>query len=285
MNEQFNQLVDNLKKKNQQVADRSSSLNDQQVLIKSLDAVQNAIIQSISVLLTSLLEETLSTQVTNQKDFPKEIATPDSIKAAKEIKQALKDLETTLKPNQVDLEPVLSHLQGVQELLRKIPTKYPDFPEMPREVAINNLDSIVNELQELAIKFDELKLDPKITVEAPKVDLSKEIKAIEKAVKSIKPEVILPDYPEFDTSDLKKAINDVSKTIKELKFPVPNFKTQPIVDVINKLRGFDIPEFDEVDLERTDDLVMAIDYKKEDNVVARLEFQRDDDKIVNIKLI
>ena len=60
MNEQFNNIVSNLKDKNKNTEDRLSVLKDNLHLVKSMDAVQNAIVHSIRILMTAILEETLN---------------------------------------------------------------------------------------------------------------------------------------------------------------------------------------------------------------------------------
>lgn len=231
----FNDIVKDLEKRNKANKDRSSELTDQQILIRSVDMVQNAVIKSVGVLINTLLEDTLKTQVTNQKDFPKSFGTPDALAGAQTIKTAIEQLKETVSTKDIDLSGVLTHLEGIHADLLKLPTEYPSFPEMPTEMAVNNLGDLSTKLDALNGAISSLKLDPKIEVKSPevKIDLSKEMRAIEKAIKSISKEVVIPEQKETDLKPLIKAMNGVKSTIEAIQFPVPNFRTQDIVDAVN----------------------------------------------------
>lgn len=235
-NPQFQEIVKDLKKKNKAVKDRHQSLSDQGVVIKSLDAVQNAVIRSIEVLVTSLLEDTLKTRVVNQIEMPKNIGTPDALAGAQRVEQAVTQLKQAIVGKDIDLSGVVGHLEAISGTLAKLPTQYPSFPKMPSEMAVNNLSEVCDKLDLLGIELQNLKLDPKIDVKAPeiKIDLSKELKQIETAIKSISQEVKIPEYKQ-DNTDIVKAMKDVKKTIESIQFPVPNFRTEDIVNAINNI--------------------------------------------------
>ena len=268
----FEDIVKSLKDKNETNKNRYENLSDQQVVIKALDAVQNSIIKSISVLVEALLTDTLKTQVTNQKDFPKNIGTPDALAGAKSIESSINQLKDAVVGKEVDLSGILTHLEGIHADLLRLPTEYPSFPEMPTEMAVNNLGDLSIKLDALNGAVSNLKLNPNIEVKSPeiKIDLSKELKAIEKAVKSISKEVKIPEQKETDLKPLIKAMDSVRNSIQNIQFPVPNFRTQDIVDELEKLRGFDVPAYDEIDLSYTGDNLTGVVYKKDSTTVATL---------------
>jgi hypothetical protein len=248
-NPQFQEIVKDLKKKNKAVKDRHQNLSDQGVVIKSLDAVQNAVIRSIEVLVTSLLEDTLKTRVVNQIEMPKNIGTPDALAGAQRVEQAVTQLKQAIVGKDIDLSGVVGHLEAISGTLAKLPTQYPSFPKMPSEMAVNNLSEVCDKLDLLGIELQNLKLDPKIDVKAPeiKIDLSKELKQIETAIKSISQEVKIPEYKQ-DNTDIVKAMKDVKKTIESIQFPIPNFRTEDIVNQAKIIPGLNIPEHDEIEL-------------------------------------
>jgi len=232
---EFNDIVKDLEKRNKADKDRFKDLTDQQTIVRSMDMVQNAIIKSIGVLVNTLLEDTLNTRITNQKDFPKSFGTPDALAGAQTIKSAINDLKQAVVGKDIDLSGILTHLEDIHGVLNKLPTEYPSFPEMPTEMAVNNLGEMCDKLDAIGLELQNLKLNPKIEVKSPdvKVDLSKEIKQIEKAVKSISKEVKIPEQKETDLSPLVQAMDNVKTTIQNIQFPVPNFRTQDIVDAIS----------------------------------------------------
>ena len=248
--DQFQEIVKGLEKKNQDTKDRYQSLSDQGTVVKSLDAVQNAIIKSIEVLVSSLLEDTLKTKVVNQIEIPKNIGTPDALAGASRVEQSINQLKEAVVGKDIDLSGLVSHLEAISATLGNLPTEYPSFPEMPSEMAVNNLSEICDKLDALGIELQNLKLDPKINVKTPeiKIDLSKEIKQIEKAVKSISKEVKMPEYPEQDNTDIVQAMNAVKNTIENIQFPVPNFRTEDIVNQLKIAPGMTIPQHDDIEI-------------------------------------
>jgi hypothetical protein len=282
----FKDLVKDLEKRNQDNKNRDKELTDQQTVVRSLDLVQRAVVQSIGILIQTLLEDTLKTQVTNQKDFPKSFGTPDALAGAQTVKSAIKELEQAVIGKDIDLSGVLTHLEGIHGVLNKLPTEYPSFPDMPTEMAINNLGEMCEKLDAIGLELQSLKLDPKIEVKTPevKIDLSKEIKQIEKAVKSISKEVKIPEQKETDLSPLIKAMNSVKSTIENIQFPVPNFRTQDIVDELQQIKGFDIPVYDEIDLAYTGDNLTSVVYKKDDVTVATLTLAYTGTNLTNVTI-
>jgi len=234
----FQQIVKTLEDKNKSNKERYTTLSDQQALVKSMDAVQNAVVQSVKVLVTSLLEDTLKTKITNLPEQKESIKTPDALQAGENVKSAIKDLEKCVDNIGVDLEPVTSRLEALERALSKLPTEYPSFPEMPTEMAVNNLQSITDMLGELKDVFNSKDYSPKINVDVPKIDapnvnvtVEKDLKPLLKAVEAIK----IPDNDK-KLLELKKEMSKVTKAIESIVFPVPNFRTKDIVDAIENIQ-------------------------------------------------
>jgi hypothetical protein len=226
MKQEFNNLVKDLQKRNDDNKNRARELTDQQTVVRSLDLVQRAVVQSISILVQTLLEDTQKTKVVNMPEL--------AINATDEIVKATDLVRQTIADKNIDLSGVLTHLEGIHDVLGKLPTQYPQMPEMPSEMAVNNLGELCDKLDAIGIEIQNLKLDPKIDINPEvKLDLSKEIKQIEKAVKSIS--VTVPEQKATDIKPLVQAMNSVKKTIENIQFPVPNFRTQDIVDAIENI--------------------------------------------------
>jgi hypothetical protein len=223
MNDKFTAIVKDLKKRNTDTKQRYDNLTDQQALVKSMDAVQNAVIKSMGVLVDTLIQDTLKTKVINMPEL--------SINATGDIVNATKLVEQAVKEKNLDITPLVAQIQAVVGALDKLPTEYPSFPEMPTEMAVNNLNVITGELQKLSAEVRKLKLDPKIDVKTPeiKLDISKEIKSLEKAIKAIKP------AKATDNKSLEQSVKAVENAIKSIQFPVPNFRTEAIVDAIENI--------------------------------------------------
>jgi hypothetical protein len=234
----FDALVKTLEDKNKSTKERYTSLTDQQALIKSMDAVQSAVVKSVTILVTSLLQDTLKTSITNFPERQDSISTPDALEAGNEVKQAINELKVCVEGIGIDLDPITSRLEALERALSKLPTEYPSFPEMPTEMAVNNLQSITDKLNELKDAFNSKEYSPKIKVDVPKIDapnvsitVEKDLKPLLKAVEAIK----IPDNDK-KLLELKKEMSKVTKAIESIVFPVPNFRTKDIVDAIENIQ-------------------------------------------------
>lgn len=220
----FEDIVKSLQDNNQTNKNRYDSLSDQQIVIKALDAVQNSIIKSVAVLVEALLTDTLKTKITNMPEL--------AINATNEIVHATEQVKLAVDNKSVDLSGILTHLEGIHADLNRLPTEYPSFPDMPTEMAVNNLDGIIEKLDSLSKEISKLKPAPNIEVKAPKitVNLDKELKNFTKAIKEIK----IPQS-KTDTKGVEQAVKKVEKAIQSIQFPVPNFRTQDIVEAIENI--------------------------------------------------
>lgn len=129
-------------------------------------------------------------------EFPAEISTPDVDK----VVQAVDKLGVTLKPAADDDTQLIS--------------------------AIN---ALIPELK----KIQGLKLDPKIDVAAPVVnvdapDLSSIAKSNKDVVTAIKG-IVIPEAPKVDNSAVLASLKKVNDTIMHLKFPVSTTPTDPLI--------------------------------------------------------
>lgn len=229
MNENFDNVVKSLEESKKDAYEKQQKDLERKLYLNSIKAVENAVVQAINILMQNVLSKELSVSVTNQLD---KISTPDAITGAEAIKKSIKELESSLKPKDLDYTPILTHLQAISDALGKLPTKYPTIPQMPSEMAINNLDEVITELKNLSAKVTSLELAPQITVKptAVKVDapvvnvnIDKELKALEKAIKELKPVNNSSQATELH-NQLVNQMQAVEKAIKDIVFPVPNNK-------------------------------------------------------------
>ena len=280
----FDDIVKQLKDKNQADKQRGDQLTDQQNIVRSLDAVQNAVIKSIAVLIQAMAEDTQKVEITNHKEQLDTIKTPDALQGAKMVEYCIKDLQRVVEDKDVDLSGVVTHLEGIHGVLERLPTEYPEMPEYPQEMAVTGLNDLSKKLDGLTAEIKKLKLDPKIDVQTPevKIDLSKELKQIEEAIQSI--DIVIPEHPETDLTPLLGAMNAVQTAVREIEIPVPNFRGAEIVSELKKLRGFDIPEYDEIDLSYTGDNLTGVVYKQDGATVATLSLSYTGGNLTNVTI-
>lgn len=203
----------------QQTKDRFSDLSS---LVASSDAVQMAIIQTTRVLLAFLKEETLETEV---KNFPAPVTSVETPDVAKVV-EAVKDLANRVEAKETDFTAVVDVLEEVKAVADKLPKEFPKPIEPLKSIEINNLKTLIEEIQKVTKAVDKQKLDPKITVKPAKVDI--DLKPLEKKLeklleKNFSPTVTIPNFPETDLQPLVDAVKDVQSAVETQQFPVPNF--------------------------------------------------------------
>lgn len=274
-------IVKQLQDKNADHKNRYQQLTDQEVTIKAMDAIQQALIRSVSAVITSMMDGSQKAEITNMPTIKLD-----------------KDSEV-----HVELAPLQKRIDALLGAVKKLPTSYPSHPEMPRTMAVSNLGEVSKELQALSKDIKRINVNPIVNVDTPevKVDLSKELKAIEKAVKSI-------NGGSNDNKDLKKAVKEVEKAVKSIEIPVPNFRSQEIVTAIEnitvpapeggatedkqdtqleqlkRIRGFDIPEYDEIELGYTGDDLTSVVYKQATATVATLSLTYTSGNLTNVSI-
>lgn len=228
----FDQVVQGLKERRDLHESRRQELTDQKVVVEALDAVQKAIIETTKALISSLGEDIQNVRITNQKDS---IKTPDAIKGSETVKGAINELKSAVEGKDIDLMPIVSRLEALERAIGKLPTQYPTFPQMPKEMAVNNLKDVTKCIDELRGDVKKLKLDPRIEVkasdvkvDAPQVNVDlKELKELKKAIE----ELHIPDTSAL-IGTLINSTYSVAQEIRSLEFPVPNFRTSDIVDAV-----------------------------------------------------
>jgi len=230
----FDNLVQTLKDKKDHNIGRGKELEDVRYVVQATDAVQKAVIETAKAIIESLTTDIQNVRVTNSKES---ISTPDALKGANTVKQAVDNLKVVLEGKEVDFMPILERLESVEQAIGKLPTEYPSFPEMPKETAVNNLKEITKCIDDLRADVKKLKLDPKITVkptdvkvEAPQVtvDMSK-LEEVKEAIEGIN----YPDTSALIVTLINKTV-EVTNSINELEFPIPNFRS---ADIINAVTG------------------------------------------------
>ena len=110
-----------------------------------------------------------------------------------------------------NFKPLADGLKALESTLADIPSQIEEAHKA------NNFDE---KLADIATKIGNQKFDPKITVTAPKVDLSpvtKLITGVENALKDFK-----IDIPETNLDALREEMQGVKNAINGLSFPVPN---------------------------------------------------------------
>lgn len=200
-------IKEEAEKKQAQVLDVTLSKGIKKQVDKSAQETQKALTTSIGVLIRFLNEKGLNVEVTNQKDFPTSIATPDVGAVAKAIK--------TLADN-VD----------------KLPKKFPDFPDFPKypdfpkTLKIDNLSEIKPWLEAYAQSINNIKFDPVIRVAPTPVTVTEskvDTKAIADGLGDVKKAVDKIKLPETNFNKLEEEVRKTTKAINSLSFPVPNY--------------------------------------------------------------
>lgn len=203
-------------------------------------------IQLASGLLKFLREETLKTD--DGKDYTV---------ALKRVEDAVRAIPKTEKVSVQNFESVIRALDDLKSAVKGI--KFPEIniPEtkIPDTVKVSNLKDIkfpeikIPEFPQIpevdfSVLIKEVKnLEKSILASTPKEDTQKNkeqllvLNKIEQTLQNLNEKMLLvasKEYPtpEDRTEDILKGLKDVSKTITEIKFPVPIVNTSAIADAI-----------------------------------------------------
>lgn len=163
-------------------------------------------------------------------DIQNSLATPQDISRVVDV---LEKLLVELKPEPNDDSGVIKSLDNLGSKLDALPKVFPDAPEAPESVKVNNLQEFENYLKPLLESVKSLQLspvfDPKIEVKpadvnvtTEKVDLeplSKGLKTLQESLKALTNK----EQPTTDLGPVIKATNATTKAINNLSFPVPNY--------------------------------------------------------------
>jgi hypothetical protein len=217
--------------------------------------------------------------VKNQKDYAKDIARIEKAILAIKFPEVKIPALPTIPDNK-------SELKSIEKAVKDI--KFPEikFPEQ-KETDFSGVVQAINELQEL-YKLSLSKSDTK-TQDSVLAVLKKLETGLSNAVSTLQ---LIKDKKDPEVTDrtdeVLAGLLEVSQTIREIKFPVPNFPIKPIVDAIEaipttpatdvstlakettlqKLVGFTLPEFDAYYIAYPTDTTWVLTYKKAGNTVA-----------------
>lgn len=188
---------------------------------QSAIATQETILKAFNSLVRYLDDprRVTKTSITNQL---KEIGTPDAMK----VVEAVNDLHSTLKTHEnVDLSEIASLLKSVLQEAKQIPKTLPTI-DIPHSVEVSNLVDNSDDFRKMleaikAIKLVaeapviEVKPTDVVVQEADLKPLSKDMKAVEKAVKALV-------FPEFSTESVEKLLKKTNKLLTELPENMPS---------------------------------------------------------------
>lgn len=166
-------------------------------------------------------------EVTNLKDFPSSIGTPD----VQKVVEAVGELKTATEQTKIDLTPLIS---AVKELNSALLETSETHTEKLESVSVANLHDYSGQLDKVISTLESLEVSPVVNVASPKitapevkVDLSGIVSKLDELLSEInKP---IPEIPAVDFSSIEQAVLGVESAIKNQRFPVPNF-ILPYVD-------------------------------------------------------
>jgi hypothetical protein len=141
-------------------------------------------------------------------DIQNNLATPQDIA---KVVNALDRLQTELKPESVEFQPVIEALASLGSKLDVLPKSFPEVPEAPESVKIQNLDEFKKYLQPVLDGINSLELspifDPRIEVKPADVKLTTEkvdLTRLENILKS-QGEVEKIEFSDFHAQDIDNA--------------------------------------------------------------------------------
>ncbi len=227
-------------------------------------------LQIASGILKFFRNETLKTEVTNQKDYTVGI---------KRLEDAVRAIPKTDKVQVTNLkdfpkEVKVSNLRDIKIPEVKIPeVKIPDnkkellsiekavkeikIPEVKVEKTVVDFSSVLEALQGVkkAIGQSYTKEDTK-TQESALKQLTELNKGIDGVAKLINDLINKPEPEKEDNSYIIQGLQDVVNTIQNIKFPIPHVPTQNIVEAINNLK-INVDNID-IDLDQVETKLDAI---------------------------
>ena len=183
---------------------RESRIHHKQQLDR-MTSLEKSVISSMRQLVQFLDGKTTKTEVVNQL---KEIGTPDIDKVVK----ALETLDSSVTNSKIDLTPLQDGLSALEKQLKQLPTSFPEAPEGVEAVTVKN--QIDLSPLEKAIKA--LKLDPKIVVKAPDVNVETDLKPLQNSLLDVIKSIKAQDFPKTDLSNVEKKLDESNKHLKKL---------------------------------------------------------------------
>lgn len=205
----------NLRQYYKEEANNALSLKQYQQRTAQLDALEDTLVKAFNTLIRFMDGKTTKTEVVNQL---KSISTPDVDK----VVSALTKLDASILANKLDLNPLLQALNSVKREVSLIPKTHAKF-EQKDSIKVTNLDEVKLDTSEVVKAINGLKLDPKIDVKSPIVNIDKpDLRPLQdimidllKAVRNQKFE--MPEFPEIPKTDLSKVEKKLDESNKHLK--------------------------------------------------------------------
>ena len=182
--------------------------------IAQIGAFEDSMVKAFTALIQFMDGKTTKTEVVNQL---KSISTPDVDK----VVTAISKLDADVLANKLDLKPLEAILDGVKREGSLIPKSHATC-EQKDSVKVTNLDEVKFDTSDLEKAIKGLKLDPKIDVKAPIVNVDKpDLKPLQdvmldllKAVQKI--ELPKQEFPKTDLSKVEKKLDESNKHLKAI---------------------------------------------------------------------
>lgn len=213
----------NEKKKAKKLSRRESL--ERELSVASFEEVKKAIVGQTEMLLDLLSSGKAELSVNNH---PKELSVPE----LKEVKDSIEKVNLSTISNKIDLSPLESAVNKLHKEVTKLPKDKIDIPKIDK-VSVDNLKTLEKELKAVvkAVKSIKIpKVDPKIEVKPADVVVEKtDLKPLEKAIKDVTKAVSsikMPDPSEpTDISSLVSQLSTANSTLNKIlerPMPVPN---------------------------------------------------------------
>lgn len=141
---------------------------------------------------------------------------------------AIDQLNLTTKKNKLDL-PEVQSVKGEVKITNPTPeVKIPDYPKQIKTDVATLPKYVGEKLDKITEQVKKIELSPKITVQkdTPRVEI--DLQGIEKRLEAISGRLNLLEFNpvvEVDVNSVRDAVDEVRKSINNLKFPVPSFKS------------------------------------------------------------
>lgn len=236
-------LADNYQEKwaNERAVSAHQTEHDE--VLTGLDRVQRAVLQGHQANIAALATIEPNVTVKNQIDA----ATPKDINKVVATIQDLIAVQKKQKPT--DLAPLVKAVNQLVPLLRNLP-KQIDIPDNDT-VEVTNLGELRVVLEDILLSLraanerEAAEAEKTITVTAPDVviqerefDLSPITAAQDRIVEAINASKVV--IPPDDDTEILTALAEVKDTIANLRFPIPNVPTDPLI----RYKTADVEEVD-----------------------------------------
>jgi hypothetical protein len=174
-----------------------------------IGALENTLVSSMRQLIKYLDGKTSKTEVVNQL---KEIGTPDILK----VVEAVEKLDSSVKNGKLDISPLVKGLDALEKQLKQLPKSFPEAPEPLDTIKVSNLKDLDIEGLKKAVKGLNLKA-PDVNVSAPEVKVdAPDLEPLKKSILTIVDSVKALKFPETDTSQLEKHLDNANKKLQTL---------------------------------------------------------------------